>query len=83
MAGPTIVYIFRTLHPNDAAQMQRDGLTVQENSAYLLPEGATLSLDALKNMQRIGPIDPAMSDAKLAVRFGIDSMPGVDEAPGG
>lgn len=69
LAGPTVVYVFRSFNPDDAEQMQRDGIVARENSAYLLPSGASPTLDALQRMQLIGPIDPAMDDEQLALKF--------------
>lgn len=69
LAGPTVVYVFRSFNPGDAEQMKNSGIEADEHTAYLLPSGASPTLDALQRMQRIGPIDPAMSDEQLAARF--------------
>lgn len=72
MRGPTIVYVVRELARGDADGLQRDGLHVEEHTAYLLHAGAAaLNLEALQKMRRIEPVDPAMTVAQIAVRFGF------------
>lgn len=70
-AGPTVVFVFRSLAPEDAAQLSRDRIDAQENTAYLLPEAARDSVDALRAMRKIGAIDPALGNEQLARQFGV------------
>lgn len=76
LAGPTVVYVFRTFNPGDAEQMRRDGISAEENSAFLLPSGAAPTLEALQQMRLIGPVDPAMTDEQLAREFRLGEAAG-------
>lgn len=70
-SGPTIVYIFKSL-PIESVELLKDyEIEVEENTAYLLPYGAEIGIDAFKEMQRIGPIDPTLSNMELAALFGV------------
>ena len=70
-SGPTIVYIFKSV-PDGASE----GLdfVIEENTAYLLPYGAAMNLEALEQMRRIGPIDPSLTNEELAASFGVGGI---------
>lgn len=74
VAGPTVVYVFRSFSPGDVDQWAQDGINAEENTAYLLPEGASASIKALQLMHEIGPIDASMSDQQLAQKFGAERV---------
>jgi len=71
LAGPTIVFVIQSLATGDPERMEADGINAEEYTAYLLPEGELLTLEALQRMQRIGPIDPKLSHEKIRAQFGI------------
>ncbi len=73
LAGPTIVYIFKSIPEEVSAQLSEHGIDAEQNTAYLLPTGADAfsDLNAFKEMQRIGPIDPALSNDELGNLFGL------------
>jgi hypothetical protein len=70
-SGPTIVYIFKSLPIESVEFLKEFEIEVDENTAYLLPYGAEIGIDAFKEMQRIGPIDPTLSNLDLAALFGV------------
>ena len=73
LAGPTVVYVFKSIRAEDFDSLSQHGVKVEENTAYLLPTGvdAFSDINAFKEMQRIGPIDPALSDDELGALFGL------------
>lgn len=76
-AGPVIVYVFKRVNPETSASLAAAGVTVDDYTAYRLPDGADLTIDALREAQAIGRIDPNMTDDDIIALFGL---PTVDEA---
>ncbi len=68
-SGPTIVYIFKSIPPESIEVLEEFNIEAEENTAYLLPYGAQMGLEALQGMQLIGPIDPSLSYDELAALF--------------
>ncbi len=73
IAGPTVVYVFKAIRAEDVDHLNQQGIKATENTAYLLPDGvdAFSDIDAFKEMQLIGPIDPTLSDVELGALFGL------------
>jgi len=70
-SGPTIVYIFKSIPPESLEVLEEFNIEAEENTAYLLPYGAEMGLEALQGMQLIGPIDPSLSYEALAALFRV------------
>ncbi|NOX82363.1 MAG: hypothetical protein GXP06_05135 [Alphaproteobacteria bacterium] len=79
LAGPVIVYVFKSITPDNAEHYKDLEIEIEENTAYLLPHGATPNSEAFMKMQRIGPIDPSLSNDELGALFGIGTEG--DETP--
>jgi len=79
LAGPVIVYVFKSITPDNAEYYKDIEIEIEENTAYLLPYGATPNSEAFMKMQRIGPIDPSLSNDELGALFGIGTQD--DETP--
>lgn len=73
-SGPTIVYIFKSIPPESIEVLEEFNIEAEENTAYLLPYGAEMGLEALQGMQLIGPIDPSLSYEELAALFGVGAV---------
>ena len=81
LIGPKIVYVFRTI-PSDAAErFNKDGVKVREHAAYLLPEGAQPTLDAIRDAELIGRVDPALSEEEVLALFGLGGEEEAAAAP--
>ncbi len=70
-SGPTIVYIFKSIPSESLEVLEEFNIEAEENTAYLLPYGAEMGLEALQGMQLIGPIDPSLSYEELAALFRV------------
>lgn len=67
--GPKVVFIFKAVDAGQKAAFAEEGVKIENNVAYLLPEHATVSFDVFKEATALGRIDPALGDEEIAQLF--------------
>jgi hypothetical protein len=70
-AGPVIVYILKDVPKSYVDEIYANGFRLENNAAYLLPEGSGYNGAAIKLAEFIRNIDPKLSDEELAKSFGV------------
>jgi len=70
-AGPVVVYILKDIPKSYADEIYANGFRLENNTAYLLPEGYGYNGAVIKFGEFIRKIDPKLSDYELAKSFGV------------
>lgn len=77
-SGPRIVYVFKLLQPELRRELSANGIHVKSYNAYLLPERAKVTQEALGAAEPLGSIDPEMSDKEILALFGLPRKTAAD-----
>ncbi len=69
-AGPTVIYVIRSVSEAALEGATKDGVHIIEHTAYLVPAGKQLTLDVMKEMKPLGHVDADLSEAEVKALFG-------------